>query len=102
MKNVFKVLGIIALVAVIGFSMVSCGGDDDGGGNTGGQPGGGGNTGGQPGGGGLRWRAEFVYIKLDPSSTYSMGSWSSGKVMVIWDLGVNLIPNIGIVLTLLE
>jgi len=45
MKNVFKVLGnlnrarrakvpllIIALVAVIGFSMVSCGGDDHGGG----------------------------------------------------------------------
>jgi len=37
MKNVFKVLGIIALVAVIGFSMAACGGDDDGGG--------GGNTG---------------------------------------------------------
>ena len=32
MKNVFKVLGIIALAAVIGFSMVSCGGDDDSGG----------------------------------------------------------------------
>jgi len=32
MKNVFKVLGIIALVAVIGFGFVSCGGDDDGGG----------------------------------------------------------------------
>jgi hypothetical protein len=29
MKNVFKILGIIALVAVIGFSMASCGGDDD-------------------------------------------------------------------------
>ena len=29
MKNVLKVLGIIALVAVIGFSMVSCGGDDE-------------------------------------------------------------------------
>ena len=33
MKNVFKVLGIIALVAVIGFSMVSCK-DDGGGGNS--------------------------------------------------------------------
>jgi len=32
MKNVLKVLGIIALVAVIGFSMVSCGDDDSGGG----------------------------------------------------------------------
>jgi len=29
MKNVFKVLGVIALVAVIGFGLVSCGGDDD-------------------------------------------------------------------------
>jgi len=35
MKNVFKVLGIIALVAVIGFGFVSCGGDDDGGGGGG-------------------------------------------------------------------
>jgi hypothetical protein len=36
MKNVFKVLGVIALVAVIGFGLVSCGGDDDddGGGKT--------------------------------------------------------------------
>jgi len=40
MKNVFKVLAamrsiaIIALVAVIGFGVVSCGGDDDGGGGT--------------------------------------------------------------------
>jgi len=33
MKNVFKVLGIIALVAVIGFGFVSCDGDDDGGGD---------------------------------------------------------------------
>jgi len=29
MKNVFKFLGIIALVAVIGFGVVSCGGGDD-------------------------------------------------------------------------
>ena len=29
MKNFFKLLGIIALVAVIGFSMAACGGDDD-------------------------------------------------------------------------
>jgi len=29
MKNVFKILGIIALVAVIGFGFVGCGGDDD-------------------------------------------------------------------------
>ena len=30
MKNAIKWFGIIALVAVIGFSMVACGGDDDG------------------------------------------------------------------------
>jgi hypothetical protein len=41
MKNVLKILGVIALVAVIGFGFVSCGGDDDKGGNTGGQTGGG-------------------------------------------------------------
>ena len=29
MKNIVKLLGIIALVAVIGFSMAACGGDDD-------------------------------------------------------------------------
>jgi large repetitive protein len=29
MKNIFKVIGIIALVAVIGFSMAACGGGDD-------------------------------------------------------------------------
>jgi len=32
MKNFVKVWGIIALVAVIGFSMAACGGDDDDGG----------------------------------------------------------------------
>jgi hypothetical protein len=34
MKNTFKVLGFIALVAVIGFSMAACGGGDDDGGVT--------------------------------------------------------------------
>ena len=29
MKNTIKVLGIIAIVAVIGFSMAACGGDDE-------------------------------------------------------------------------
>jgi len=33
MKNVFKVLGIIALVAVIGFGIAACSDDDDGGGD---------------------------------------------------------------------
>jgi len=46
MKNAIKQLGIIALVAIIGFSMTACGGGDDGGG------GGGGTGGGGTGGGG--------------------------------------------------
>jgi hypothetical protein len=32
MKNVLKVIGIIAMVTVIGFSFAACGGGDDGGG----------------------------------------------------------------------
>jgi hypothetical protein len=32
MKNTFKLLGIIVMVAIIGFSMAACGGDDDNGG----------------------------------------------------------------------
>jgi len=35
MKNIVKLFGIIALVAIIGFSMAACGGDDDGGGGGG-------------------------------------------------------------------
>ena len=35
MKNAIKLFGIIALVAVIGFSMVACGDDDDDGGGGG-------------------------------------------------------------------
>ena len=50
MKNFCKVLGIIALVAIIGFSMVACSDDDGGPGGPGG--GGGGGSGGSGGGGG--------------------------------------------------
>ena len=39
MRNVLKALGIIALVAVIGFSMAACGGGDSGGGGGGGSSG---------------------------------------------------------------
>jgi len=46
MKNTFKVLGIIAIVAVIGFSFAACGGDDDDGSNGGGGGGSGGISGG--------------------------------------------------------
>jgi hypothetical protein len=51
MKNVFKFLGIIALVVVIGFSMTACGGDDDDGGGVGGS----GQTGGSDNGGADTW-----------------------------------------------
>ena len=47
MKNVFKVLGIITLVALIGFSMIACG-DEGGGPAGGGGGGGGGNSGAWP------------------------------------------------------
>ena len=50
MKNAFKLIGIIALAALIGFSFVACG-DDSGGGPTG-NPGGTDNPGGGGGGGG--------------------------------------------------
>jgi hypothetical protein len=47
MKNLFKVLGIIALVAIIGLSFAAC--DDNSGGGGSGGPGGPGNTGGSGG-----------------------------------------------------
>jgi len=43
MKNIVKLLGIIALVVVIGFTMAACGGDDGGGSGDNNNPGGGGN-----------------------------------------------------------
>jgi len=49
MRNVLKVFGIIALIAVIGFSFVACGGGDDSTGGTGGNGGDGGSTGGTDG-----------------------------------------------------
>lgn len=48
MKNIVKLLGIIALVAVIGFSMTAC--DNNGGDNDSGNSNGGNNQGGQQGG----------------------------------------------------
>jgi hypothetical protein len=66
MKNLFKFLGIIALVAVVGFTVAACKSDDDssGGGGGGGDDGGGG--GGDGGGGGASfWKA------ADISSVYT-------------------------------
>ncbi|WP_461246816.1 hypothetical protein [Treponema sp. R6D11] len=34
MKNVFRVLSIAALIAVVGFSFIACGNDDNGDGDT--------------------------------------------------------------------
>jgi len=47
MKNLFKVFGIITIVALIGFSFATCGSNDDsgGGGSGGGNGGGNGNSG---------------------------------------------------------
>jgi hypothetical protein len=52
MKKIFKLIGIIALAAVIGFSITACGGAGDGVVNGGGGAGGGGAGGGGAGGGG--------------------------------------------------
>jgi len=51
MKNVLKAFGVIALVAIIGFSMAACGGGDDGSGEN--------NNNNNPSGGGDK-RAELV------------------------------------------
>jgi len=61
MKNAIKVLGIIALVAVIGFSMVSCGNDD-----------GGGGSGGSGGGGGGGGPQTATYIGKSGNDTYTL------------------------------
>jgi hypothetical protein len=81
MKNVFKFLGIIALVAVIGFSMVSCGGDDD-------------DSGGGGGGGGkLRWRSELAYT--DYGSDGSNGDWKINTYESIPKITFNNSPSSG-------
>jgi len=61
MKNFFKLFGIIALVAVIGFSMAACGGDDD-------------DDGGNGGGGGSGFPAEL----LTKDGTFTrQGGWGT-------------------------
>jgi len=94
MKNVFKFLGIIALVAVIGFSMAACGGDDDGGGGGGG------------GGGGLTitglsaYNGKYVFAGADvpdiiaadtinfQTASITLGKINNGSVnLKVWDTG---------------
>jgi hypothetical protein len=93
MKNFFKWFGIIAFVAVIGFSMVACdfGGNDNSNGNGNGENGGNGN-GGNGGGGATNptitirnntgYTLSYSYIK--PSTSTNWGSdigptWQDGE-----------------------
>ena len=95
MKNLLKALGIIALVAVIGFSMAACGGGDGGGGGGGG---GGGSSGNLPlyiqyrmyrhtKGPELVFFANKVEVYSSKGSmpatyTYKNSSWEGGKILL--------------------
>jgi hypothetical protein len=69
MKNFAKFLGIIALVAVIGFSMAACGGEeDDNGGN---------------GGGSISWAGTW---KIEGTATYA-DTFTLGANGVGWVFG---------------
>ena len=76
MKNVLKAFGIIAIVAVIGFSMAACGGDDGGGNNTGGNTGGNGNnnSGGNDNNGNNNNNSSTTFNSLD-----DFKNWLNGK-----------------------
>ena len=77
MKKIFKLIGIIALVAVIGFSM-ACSGGDDGGGTGGG--GGGGGTGGTGG-------TEDVYVwRFEKQTNYTVNNG------VVEDINFEIVP----------
>ncbi|MDR0495180.1 MAG: hypothetical protein LBG95_06100 [Treponema sp.] len=78
MKNTIKMIGIITMVAVIGFSMVACGGDDSG------DP----NPNPDNGGGTKKW-TEATYIAT--SMTYyaiSQIIFANGKFIAVGDAGV--------------
>jgi len=87
MKNFAKFLGIIALVAVIGFSMTACGGDDNG------------------GGGNISWAG--TWQKEGSTSTFTLGAngvgysfdsgpvdTSNGKVWKAGDDGMGFGPSL--------
>ena len=65
MKRFAKLLGLMALVTVIGFSMVSCGGDGDGDGS------GNGGNGGNGGSGTLNWNGVYTEVNGDKKTTVS-------------------------------
>jgi hypothetical protein len=74
MKNIFKLIGIIALVAVIGFSMAACGGGDDGNGN----------------GNGNQGTAPTITTASLPNGTvgtaYSQTLAATGDTPIIWSI----------------
>jgi hypothetical protein len=88
MKNLCKILGIIALIAVIGFSMAACDIDDDGDGGNSGQNTGGNNTGGNNTGGsetGVPSVPTGVSATAQSSSSISV-SWSSVSGATSYDV----------------
>jgi hypothetical protein len=68
MKNLYKVLGIIALAAVIGFTFAACGGDDGGS-----NPGGGTNP-----GDGSDGDTSVIYRSADDNNSYELEITKSG------------------------
>ena len=77
MKTVFKTLAIIALAALIGFSMAAC---DDGSGGPDGS--GGGGTGGTGGGGGGRGTLTITGL---PRGEWHVSVWSAGTDLSTFD-----------------
>jgi len=79
MKNRIKLFGIIALVAIIGFSMTACGGGDDGGG---------------PGGTGT---APTITTATLPNGTvgtaYSRTLTATGDTPITWSIDTGLLPD---------
>ncbi|MCL1867420.1 MAG: putative Ig domain-containing protein [Paludibacter sp.] len=89
MKNVLKMFGIIALVAVIGFSITSCGGGDDGGGNGNGNGNGSGN-------GNNSGTAPTITTASLPNGTvgtaYSQTLAATGDTPITWTLESGALP----------
>jgi len=78
MKKVFRFLGIIAILAVIGFSMVACGGNDDDSGGSSAGSNGGGNGGSSPVPGRIPdnylntvWKSRYLYPLGELTITFS-------------------------------
>jgi len=79
MKNVLKTFGLIALMAVIGFSMAAC--SDDGGGGPGG--GGGGGGGGGNSLAGTTWKCTESYYGM--SVTYTL-TFTASRVTLAYNM----------------